>query len=132
MTVAAMDLPSDSPGAEPHSQSRSPQHAPSSIFITFKVAQLVNTFRRRVKTRVLSRTASSKHATVVEAELCQEFEKQAFAEIDRYLGRRTTRGHGKRHFVNRKSKVLERDLVGKDASNDAGPLAKGWQASLSR
>lgn len=65
--------------------------SPPSLYVTFKVLQLLNTFRKRVKTRVHTtqsrrRRQASKKVT---EDFCQGFERQAFEEIDRYLGRKT-------------------------------------------
>ena len=79
-----------------HSSSTPPKLASSStpsLYVTFKVLQLVNGFRKRVETRVhatrIPQKASTKTATA--SSFCQDFERQAFAEIDRYLGRKTVR-----------------------------------------
>ncbi|KAK5003426.1 hypothetical protein LTR28_010191 [Elasticomyces elasticus] len=59
-------------------------HASRNLYVTFKVFQLISTFRKRIKTRV-----GSKHAKkeALGADICQAFERQAYDEIDRYLGR---------------------------------------------
>lgn len=106
-------------------------HAPS-IFVTFKVAQLVNAFRKRVKTRVLSRTgrtSSIKVQNKIHEEFCQEFERQAFEEIDKYLGRKTIHGHGRGRPTSR----FGSKTVFKDAAEDGchTPI-RSWEPSLAR
>lgn len=60
------------------------------LYVTFKVLQLVNTFRKRVKTRVNSTRVPKKQSSPRDTEdFCQDFERQAFEEIDKYLGRKT-------------------------------------------
>ncbi|KAK3704016.1 hypothetical protein LTR37_014120 [Vermiconidia calcicola] len=60
------------------------------LYVTFKVLQLVNSFRKRVKTRVQSEWIPKKETwTRVAEDFCQDFEHQAFDEIDQYLGRKT-------------------------------------------
>lgn len=76
------------PPSQPHTQ--------NSLYLTFKVAQLISSFRRRVKTRALSHAPRNNVSTKkVQTELCQEFERQAYEEIDEYLGKRkkTSRHH---------------------------------------
>ena len=78
--------PSHSSSTLAHSSSSS---APS-LYVTFKVFQLVNAFRQRVKTRVQSDRLAKKGSRAKAAQdFCQDFEHQAFEEIDRYLGRKT-------------------------------------------
>ena len=63
-----------------------------SIYVTFKVLQLVNSFRKRVRTRNHCRTTPKKEASHrLTHTFCQDFERQAFDEIDRYLGRKPFR-----------------------------------------
>jgi len=60
----------------------------NSLYLTFKVAQLISSFRKRVKTRALSHgPQSNASARKVQTKLCKEFESQAFEEIDKYLGK---------------------------------------------
>ena len=60
----------------------------SSIYAAFRLARLVNSFHRRIKTRVFSRRGGNKKALpkAVQEEFCHDFEKEAAQEIDRYLG----------------------------------------------
>ena len=73
-----------------------------SLYVTLKVLQLVNTFRKRVQTRVQSgRILKKETSTRVAQDFCQDFERQAFEEIDRYLGRNTG-SHSQRKKVSPK------------------------------
>ncbi|KAK4997381.1 hypothetical protein LTR28_013994 [Elasticomyces elasticus] len=67
-------------------------HAAQSLYVTFKVCQLVNTFRKRIKTLVGSNHTKEEALGV---DICQVFERQAYDEIDRYLGRKKTYPAGK-------------------------------------
>ncbi|GAB7352364.1 hypothetical protein MBLNU459_g2803t1 [Dothideomycetes sp. NU459] len=90
----------------PASQQSSQPRTQSSLYLTFKVAQLISSFRKRVKTRALSHVSQNKtSAKKVQTELCQEFEKQAFEQIDKYLGkeRRNTRHSGGAYAKARKA-----------------------------
>lgn len=74
-----------------HSSSASALASSPSLYVTFKVLQLVNSFRKRVKTRVQSnRRLKKETSTRVAQDFCQDLELQAFQEIDKYLGRKTT------------------------------------------
>ena len=69
-----------------HSSLKLASSSPS-LYVTFKVLQLVKSFQRRVKTRVRSRSPDTASTT---EEFCQDFERQAFEEIDKCLGRKTS------------------------------------------
>lgn len=72
----------------------------SSIYVTFKVLQLVSALRKKVTRKQRARQASSKKPTsgkITSDDFCQGFDKYAAAEIDKYLGRKT------RHPVWKKS-----------------------------
>jgi hypothetical protein len=80
------------PRTSSHSPSPSPDLTASpNIYVTYKVLQLLDTFRKRVKTRVKSgRILKKETSTRVTRHFCQDLERQAFEEIDTYLGRKTT------------------------------------------
>ncbi|KAK5170403.1 uncharacterized protein LTR77_004991 [Saxophila tyrrhenica] len=87
-----------------HSSSPSPEltttsSSSPSLYVTFKVLRLLDTFRTRVRKRVRSdrrvKKATSKRTTKA---FCQGLERQAFEEIDRYLGRKTTERSRKRSY----------------------------------
>lgn len=79
-----------------HSKSSS-SHSPStlespSIYATFKVLQLVNAFRKKVTRKHTAQAKTKKVSsrdTITADDFCQDFERQAFEDIDRYLGRKT-------------------------------------------
>lgn len=76
----------------------------SALFATFRLAQLVNSFRRRIKTRVLSHGGApgkekSKRNLIVQQDVVQAFQKQAFDVIDKHLGRSSR--HGSRRYVSK-------------------------------
>lgn len=85
-------VPSFCESCSPSPESSSPFTLESpSIYATFKVLQLVNAFRRKI-TRKHSAQASTKKLCGKQTsaeDFCQDFERQAFEEIDRYLGRKT-------------------------------------------
>lgn len=104
-------------------------HHPSSIFVTFKVAQLVNSFCKRIKTRVLSRTSSIKVQSKVQDKFCKEFEHQAFDEIDKYLGRKSVRDKAKDTSCTRNGyKAVAKECVEENAYE---PL-QSWHVSFTR
>lgn len=85
-----------------HSSSPSPNASETpSIYVTFKVLQLVNSFRSRVTRKLAPKKVyARKEKTTAQAQdFCQDFERQAFDEIDRYLGRKTRRPSSKRPKV---------------------------------
>jgi len=67
----------------------SPTPSPSPFLLTLRIVRLLNTFRKRAKTRVHARHPKKVTAAKGRKEFCQDFERQAFAEVDRYLGRKT-------------------------------------------
>lgn len=85
----------------------------SSLYVTFKVAQLVNNFRKRVKTRVFSNKPKKETPRKIRDELCYAFEKEAFQEIDRYLGRKRVHPNDK-HHSRYKAKTLDTLLEDSD------------------
>lgn len=93
---ASLSFPNADPSCDflPSSSAASPVLASTpSLYVTFKALCLVRQFREKVKTRVQAARYRKKTAprTVAAAEgFCQEFERQAFEEIDRYLGRKTS------------------------------------------
>lgn len=59
-----------------------------SLYVTFKVLQLVNQFRKRVRTRVHSTGRSKRDSsTRLTGDLCQAFEREAPAHIHHLLGK---------------------------------------------
>lgn len=74
------------PSRESASQLPSSTTSTPSLYVTLKVLQLVQTFRKRVKTRV--QDTKTKPSKKVADEFCLAFERQAFEEIDKYLGRK--------------------------------------------
>ena len=99
--VSSFRDPSHSKSSSPSSPSTS--ESPS-IYVTFKVLQLVNAFRRRVTrkhTAQASKEVSSRNTTA--EDFCQDFERQAFDEIDTYLGRKTRRPLSKRPKAGRQT-----------------------------
>lgn len=60
-----------------------PNDIPSNLFAAFRLAQLVNAFRTKIKTRVLSHGPGKE--TAVQKELSHAFEKQASDEIGKHL-----------------------------------------------
>ncbi|KAF2721936.1 hypothetical protein K431DRAFT_61912 [Polychaeton citri CBS 116435] len=81
------------------SSSSSSLSSSPSLYATFKIFQLVSSFCRRVKTRVSNQRyqgpPKKEGARLLQDDFCQEFERQAFDEIDKYLGRKTYRPHRK-------------------------------------
>lgn len=92
-----------------HSSSSSALVSLPSLYVTFKVLQLVNTFRKRVKTRVQStRRPKRKTSTRVTEDFCQDFERQAFEEIDRYLGRKSA-AHSRKTAYSKSNRLPSTD-----------------------
>ena len=92
--------PPSSSATEP-SSCPSPSDSQPSIYVTFKVLQLVHVFRQRVTrklraNRQATRNASSTNSVHVDGEFCRGVERQAYDEIDRYLGRKTRSSKGKK------------------------------------
>ena len=130
MIDARMALSSASePGPLPSdAQLCSTPHTPSSLFVTFKVAQLVNAFRKRVKTRVLSRANSIKASIKIQDDFCQDFERRASKEIDSYLGRKTAHANGKRIYPagQVKKRLSSQTLVADQIAEES------WRTSFTR
>ncbi|KAK5135834.1 hypothetical protein LTR08_004482 [Meristemomyces frigidus] len=59
----------------------------SPFLLTLRIVRLVNTFRKRETARVHARRPNKSPATKDRRTYCRDFERQAFAEIDKYLGR---------------------------------------------
>ena len=99
---SALELPNNTSPSRTlsHSSSASSTELASSpsLYITFKVLQLVNQFRKRVKTRV---RASS---------FCQAFERQAAEHIDYALGKTRIRPSRKTLSPEPKRKVSKRKV----------------------
>lgn len=69
------------------------QDSSPSLYAAFKLARLVNSFRRRIQTRVLShRRGKENDSQALQEGFCHAFERQAFEAIDHYLGRKTHHG----------------------------------------
>ena len=75
--------------------------------MTFKVLQLVNAFRKRVTRKHRDQAASKKVSPA--QDFCQDFELQAFDEIDRYLGRRTRHPKTAKHTSKTYRSVATKD-----------------------
>lgn len=70
-----------------------------SLYVTFKVLQLVNQFRKRVRTRVQSTRRSSKgSSTRLTEDFCQAFEREAAEHIDYVLGKTRARPSRKQPY----------------------------------
>ena len=82
---ASVPKPSDS---LPLPSSPSPS---SSLYLAVKVRSLVNVFRKRVRHR--SQTARRR---ADDASFCRDVEREAYREIDRYLGRKPKHNRGRR------------------------------------
>ncbi|KAK4546916.1 hypothetical protein LTR36_001648 [Oleoguttula mirabilis] len=66
----------------------SPTSSPSPFLLTLRILRLVNILRKRVKTHVHARRPKKATSAKVRQDFCQEVERQAFEEVDRYLGRK--------------------------------------------
>ena len=65
----------------PRAANSSPSsHGSSPFFVAFKVLQLVRTLRKGAKKRVGSKSSKN--------DFCQETERRAYEQIDKYLGRK--------------------------------------------
>ena len=71
---------------QPLSSSPSPK---SSLYLAVKVRSLVNAFRKRANRR--SQTARRR---ADDASFCRDIEREAYLEIDRYLGRKSRHHNG--------------------------------------
>lgn len=93
---SALEFPNNTSSARvsSHSPSASPAqlaHCPS-LYVTFKVLQLVNQFRKRVQTRVRSTAGRSKdRSSRLTEDFCQAFEREAAEHIDHVLGKSRVR-----------------------------------------
>ena len=72
----------------PVQRSRSDPSSSSSILFAFKVAQIVQDFRKRVKNRIHGTHLSRRSSIQLQEELCQDYQEQASTEIDDYLEQR--------------------------------------------
>ncbi|KAK8215377.1 hypothetical protein M8818_001998 [Zalaria obscura] len=89
-----------------------PSHHLSSLYVTFKVAQLVSNFRKRVKTRVLSCNSKKELPISIKDELCAEFEKEASQEIAKLLGRNKVHANDTHHLKSRPRRVtLTKEVI---------------------
>jgi hypothetical protein len=82
---------------QPLSSSPSPT---SSLYLAVKVRSLVNAFRKRANRR--SQTARRK---ADDASFCRDIEREAYLEIDRYLGRKS-RHHNAGKFSEGAKKIV--------------------------
>lgn len=90
MSHSTADLPSlRSAPSSSASALAIPTASPSPFLLTLQIVRLVNTFRKRAKTRVQARRPKKASSAKVRRDFCQEVEREAFEEIDRYLGRRS-------------------------------------------
>lgn len=83
----------------------------SSLYLAVKVRSLVNTFRKRAKRR--SHTARGRRAD--DTSFCRDIEREAYCEIDRYLGRKPKHNRGQ--------KLRERTKKAVALGNEAGSRA---------
>lgn len=102
------DNPSPSPS---HSSLDSP-----SIYVTFKVLQLVHAFRRRVTRKHREQAASKKVSSA--RDFCQDFERRAYEQIDCYLGRKTRRPLKRRPRAIRNAKGLCHTVATRDTEEE--------------
>lgn len=65
--------------------------SPSSLYLAVKVRTLINTFRKRVKSR--PQTSRKKFG---DRSFCRDLEREAYSEIDRYLGRTQRRARNRK------------------------------------
>jgi hypothetical protein len=94
----------------PLSSSSSPK---SSLYLAVKVRSLVNAFRKRVNRR--SQTARRKGD---DALFCRDIEREAYLEIDRYLGRKSRPNNAKRFKEGAKKGVgAQEDVKGIGAAS---------------
>lgn len=99
--------------------------SPSPFLLTLRIVRLVNTFRKRAKTRVHARHPKKETSAKVRRDFCQAFERQAFDEIDRYLGRKTAHPLRKgRKDGGYGSPLLERTALDSDLTAVKGPKAR--------
>jgi len=59
----------------------------TNVYAAFKVLQIVRSFRKRIKTQ--SRPTKAATPKRVAYGFCQQYEAEAYAEIDRWLGRKS-------------------------------------------
>jgi len=88
---------------QPLSSSLSPK---SSLYLAVKVRSLVNAFRKRVNRH--SRTARRKGD---DASFCRDIEREAYLEIDRYLGRKSRPSNVEKFREGAKKRVGVRDSI---------------------
>ena len=103
--------------AHSHSSSASTAELASSpnLYVTFKVLQLVNLFRKRVQTRVHSsggRSTKQSSSRLTE-DFCQAFEREAAEHIDYVLGKTRQRPSRKTLHPDRARKSLQKGKVSK-------------------
>ena len=91
-----------------------------SLYVTFKVLQLVNQFRKRVRTRVLSTRRSAKgSSTRLTEDFCQAFEREAAEHIDYVLGKTRSRPSRKSLYPDRVRGSLHKRKVSKRSARTA-------------
>lgn len=83
----------------------------SSLYLAVKVRSLVNTFRKRAKRR--SHTARGRRAD--DTSFCRDIEREAYCEIDRYLGRKPKRNRGRKLREGTKKTVASGNELGSRA-----------------
>ena len=86
---------------QPRSLSRSPK---SSLYLAVRIRSLVNALRKRVDRR--SQTARRR---ADDASFCRDIEREAYLEIDRYLGRKSRHNNAKKVRGGTKKVVAVRD-----------------------
>lgn len=90
--------------------SSSPTPSPS-LYLAVKVRSLVNNFRKRAKRR--SQAARGRRAD--DTSFCRDIEREAYCEIDRYLGRKPKRNRGRKLREGTKKSVASGNEVGSRA-----------------
>ncbi len=103
LAAASHSFPSRADRASSASLEGSPSS--TSLYATFKVLQLIHTFRKRARTHARqSRAPRTKKTTLTQA-FCQDLEYQVFEEIDRYLGRKSN-AHRRKGLYPRRRPLL--------------------------
>jgi hypothetical protein len=91
-----------SPSALASLNSSSP--SPPSLYVTFRVLSIVNAFRKRIAKIAAAKNTKTRKVKIhsrTRKDYCSELERQAYDEVDRYLGRKTG-------WSDRKSVLTER------------------------
>jgi hypothetical protein len=85
----------------------------SSLYLAVKVRSLVNAFRKRAKRRLQTVRRKADNAS-----FCRDIEREAYSEIDRYLGRKPNHHKGGKFGAGaKKAGVVGEDVIGIDADS---------------